>query len=173
MNYQHWGIGKVFFSLFCSVLSSSWRYILNQKAGKNVFLCFLSPTVFPRKTAQPECTLTRNGCLLLGAYSLLPVISYDINSLDSVAEMACLNGVWLQRFWPFPANSLIRSWSQCWSWCSLASETKLHKSFVAEAEGRRGLAADTVQTLLKPNTWKKISRGRCPESSKGKVSSEY
>lgn len=66
-----------------------------------------------KRQPSPECMRPRNGCLLLGAHSLLPVISCGINSLDSVAEMACLNGVWLQRFWPFPANSLLRSWSQC------------------------------------------------------------
>lgn len=163
MEYQHWDIRKVSFS-FCHILSSLWCSLLNKKGEKNVSLIFSLPHSSP---------LTRNGCLLLDAYSLSLAISYGISSLDNMAKMACLKGVWLQHFWPFAANSLIRRWSQCWSWCSLASETKIRRSFVAEAEGRRGLAADTVQTLLKPNTWKKISRGPCPESSQGKVSLEY
>lgn len=83
--------------------------------------------------------------------------------------MACLKGVWFQHFWPLTANSLIRSWCRSWSWCSLASETKLLQSFVVGEETRKGLAADTLQTSLKLNTWKKISSGWCLESSEGSV----
>lgn len=85
-----------------------------------------------------------------------------------MAKTACFKGVWFQHFWPLTANNLIRSWSQCWSWCSLASETKLPKPFVVGEEERKGLAADTMQTPLKLNTWKKISRGWWLENSEGK-----
>lgn len=70
--------------------------------------------------------------------------------------MACLKGVWFQHFWPFTANNLIRSWSQCWSWWSLASETQILKSFVAGEEKRKSFSswqsADPLKTKhLKAN----------------------
>lgn len=86
--------------------------LVRQKGEKNVSPVASLPHSLS-KDSPAQHARSPGCCLLLGAYSLLAVISYDINSLDRKAEMACLKGVWLQHFWPFTANSLIRSWSQC------------------------------------------------------------
>lgn len=154
-------------------LCSSWWFLLNGKRRKKGFRCNLSPTPLPPKTAQSRESkgrewLSRVECagFVNNNFLIHPIIRQR-------GQKGLVDRSLVSAFLALTANSLIRSWSQCWSWYSLASETKILKSFVAGVEEGKSLAADTPQTPLKPNTWKTVSRGRRLQRAEGQVSSEY
>lgn len=164
---------KRFFSLCGYIFAPGWC-LVNGKGGKKgkEFPCHLSPTtpIPPKHSSGVTCWEWMS-----------PVESlWFVNNnflIHPIARQHGRNGLCKRSLVSASpartANSLIRSWSQCWSWCSLASKTNLLKSFVVGEEKIKSPAADTVQASLKLNTWRKVSGGRCLESAGGKVSSEY
>lgn len=169
------GTSKRFLSL-CLIfyIFSPWWFVLNRKGRKKERIS-LSSLFHPPSLQSPHSPETKCGEWM----SSVECIWFVNNNflIHQIIGQHDQNGLFkrslVSAFLAPTANNLIRTWSQCWSWCSLASETKILQSFVVGEERRKGLAADTMQTSLKLNTWKKISRGWCPESSEGKVSWEY